>query len=100
MIPIQHAILFGLALFLIGLIGLLVRRNILMVFMSLELMLNSANVNLVAFAQRLGNPDGHVLSAFVITLAAAEAAVGLAILVALHRNRPSVDSDQHRVLRD
>ena len=98
--PSSHILMFSLGLFLIGFTGVLIRRNILTIFMSIELMLNSANINLVAFSDKLGSVDGHITAVFIITLAAAEAAVGLAILVALYRNKPSISSDEHRMLKE
>lgn len=100
MIPLSHTLVFSLGLFLIGFTGVLIRRNILTVFMSLELMLNAASINLVAFSQRLGSTDGHIAAVFIVTLAAAEAAVGLAILMALFRNKASVNSDDHALLKE
>ncbi len=83
-------------LFVTGAIGVLVRRSPLIVLLALELMLNAANLALVAFSQRLGLPDerGSVFVVFVFVIAAAEVAVGLAIILAAYRNRPTVDVDQ------
>ena len=77
-------------LFVIGALGVLLRRNAIILFMSIELMLNSANLLFVAFARHLGNLDGQVLVFFVITVAAAEVAVGLALIVAIFRTKKSI----------
>jgi NADH-quinone oxidoreductase subunit K len=79
------------ALFAIGLLGVIVRRNLLILYMSLELMLNAANVALVAMSRFNGNLDGQVMVFFIITVAAAEVAVGLALIVALYRKRQTAE---------
>ncbi len=79
------------ALFAIGLLGVIVRRNLLIIYMSLELMLNAANVALVAMSRFNGNLDGQVMVFFIITVAAAEVAVGLALIVALYRKRQTTE---------
>ena len=79
------------ALFAIGLLGVIVRRNLLILYMSLELMLNAANVALVAISRFNGNLDGQVMVFFIITVAAAEVAVGLALIVALYRKRQTTE---------
>lgn len=86
-------------LFVIGVLGVLIRRNAIVVFLSIELMLNSVNLTLVAFSQFLGNIDGLVLVFFVISVAAAEAAVGLAIVIALFRNTVTVNIDEFNLFR-
>ncbi len=100
MISITAPLYLAFALFIIGMIGVLVRRNVLIMLMSVELMLNGANVALIAFSRLWGNLDGQVFAMFVIGVAAAEAAVGLAIVVSLFRSRASADVDQLTVLRD
>lgn len=80
-------------LFTIGLVGFMIRRNIIVVLMSLELILNSANLNLVVFAYHLNSLHGQIFALFIITVAACEAALGLAILIALYRNFGSVNAD-------
>lgn len=99
MIPVSHTLILSSLLFLIGLLGFLIRRNILVVLMSLELMLNAVNINFVAFSRHLDALDGQVFSVFIITVAAAEAAIGLAILVALFRKRATVNKDDFHELR-
>ena len=86
----QYLLVSG-ALFAIGLLGVIVRRNLLIIYMSLELMLNAANVALVAMSRFNGNLDGQVMVFFIITVAAAEVSVGLALIVALYRKRQTVD---------
>ena len=86
----QYLLVSG-ALFAIGLLGVIVRRNLLIIYMSLELMLNAANVALVAMSRFNGNLDGQVMVFFVITVAAAEVSVGLALIVALYRKRQTAD---------
>ena len=100
MIPITHFLYLAFALFLLGTLGVLLRRNVLIVLMSIELMLNAANIVLVAFSRMWGNTDGQVLAMFTIAVAAAEAAVGLAIVVSLFRARPGTDIDDLALLRD
>jgi len=94
MVPLSYYLIFAALLFVIGLTGVLVRRNMIVIFMSIELMLNAVNVNLVAFSYFLISLTGQILVFFVITVAAAEAAVGLAIIVALHRNKPTINVDE------
>jgi NADH-quinone oxidoreductase subunit K len=89
----------GAVLFSIGVVGVIVRRNPLVIFMSIELMLNAVNLSLVAFGQRLGSPDGQALVFFVMAVAAAEVAVGLAIIVAIFRLRHRLSVDDLSVMR-
>jgi NADH-quinone oxidoreductase subunit K len=100
MIPITHFLYLAFVLFLLGTIGVLVRRNVIIVLMSIELMLNAANIVLVAFSRMWGNTDGQVLAMFTIAVAAAEAAVGLAIVVSIFRARTGTDIDDLSLLRD
>lgn len=86
-------------LFTIGAMGVLLRRNAIIVFMSIELMLNSANLLFVAFSRYLGDLDGQVLVFFVITVAAAEVAVGLALLVAIFRTKRSINIDEINLMK-
>ncbi len=87
------------ALFVIGMIGVLVRRNIIVIFMSIELMLNAVNINLVAYSNQLQNAVGQVFAIFVICVAAAEAAVGLGIILAFYRNKETVNIDEMNLMR-
>ena len=89
----------SMAMFAIGILGVLVKRNALIIFLSIELMLNAANLLFVAFARHWGNQIGLVWVFFVLVVAAAEAAVGLAIIINLFRAKQSVDIDQFNVLR-
>lgn len=86
-------------LFTIGAIGVLVRRNAIIIFMSIEMMLNAANLAFVAFARHLGDLDGQVLVFFVITVAAAEVAVGLALIVTIFRSKHSINIDEINALK-
>jgi len=87
------------ALFMIGAAGVLSRRNALIVLMCIELMLNSVNLAFVGFARHLGQSDGHVFAVFVMAVAAAEAAVGLALVILLFRHKASVDLDNFTMLK-
>jgi NADH-quinone oxidoreductase subunit K len=93
MVPTSYYVMLSAILFTIGVIGVLTRRNAIVVFMSVELMLNSANLALVAFARQWNQVDGQVLTFFVITVAAAEVAVGLALLVGIFRTRHTTNVD-------
>jgi NADH-quinone oxidoreductase subunit K len=99
MIPLSWYIILSALLFTIGVVGVLSRRNIFIILMSIELMLNAANINLVAFAHYLQSLTGQVFVIFVITVAAAEAAVALAIIILLSRNRGSVYVDEFNILK-
>ena len=96
---VRHALVLSLLLFVIGVVGVFLRRNIVTVFMCVELMLNAVNLSFVAFSRSLGTLDAQVLVFFVLTVAAAEAAVGLAIVIALHRHRDTLDIDAFSLLR-
>ncbi len=93
MVELHHYLVLSAILFCIGLLGLVIRRNLLVIFMSIELLLNAANLNFLAFARQQNSLDGHVAVFFVIAVAAAEAAVGLAIAIAIFRNRGTVQVD-------
>lgn len=84
----------SMTLFMIGVVGFLTRRSIIMMFLSIEIMLNAVNLSLVSFSYFLDDIRGHILTFFVITVAAAEAAIGLAILIALFRNKDSAQVDE------
>ena len=98
-ITTAHYTVLSAALFSIGVSGVLVRRNIIIIFMASELMLNAVNINLVAHAHRLENLVGEVFVVFVIAVAAAEAAVGLGIILAFFRNKETVNIDEMNVMR-
>jgi NADH-quinone oxidoreductase subunit K len=99
MIPTSHYLFLSLALFTIGVIGVLTRRNVIIILMSIELILNAVNINLIAFSRHLGRVDGQIFALFVITDAAAEAAVGLGIIIAYFRNRETVLADEMDILK-
>ena len=86
-------------MFSIGVFGFLSRRNLIIIFISIELMLNSVNISLVAFSHYLQSMRGQILVFFIITVAAAEAAIGLAILIAFHRNNPTIKVDEINLLK-
>jgi NADH-quinone oxidoreductase subunit K len=98
-ITIEYYLILSAFMFLVGVTGVLTRRNAIVVFMSVELMLNSANLTLVAFSSYLGNSIGQLFVFFVMTVAAAEAAVGLAIIIAIFRNKLTVNIDEINILK-
>ena len=97
--PISYFLLVSALLFTIGTVGVLVRRNALVIFMSVELQLNAVNLALVAFSRQHGNVTGQILAFFSMVVAAAEVVVGLAIIVTLYRKRQSADVDDASLLR-
>ena len=99
MITPTHYLVVSLALFTIGLAGVMARRNIIIVFMSIELMLNAVNINLVAYSAQVQNLVGQVFAIFVIAVAAAEAAVGLGIILAFYRNKETVNIDEMNLMK-
>lgn len=98
-VPIEYYVLLSAAVFCIGLFGVLTRRNALMFLMSVELMLNAANINLVAFAFYHGNLTGQSFALFVIALAAAEVAIGIGIILGLYRNFDDLDVTEATTMR-
>ncbi len=98
-IPIEYYLVLSAFMFIVGVTGVLTRRNAIIVFMSIELMLNSANLSLVAFSSFMGNAVGQLFVFFVMTVAAAEAAVGLAIIIALFRNKMTLNIDEVNILK-
>ena len=96
---VQQAVLLSLVLFALGTLGVFLRRNVITVLMSIELMLNGANLAFVAFSRATGVLDGQVLVFFVMVVAAAEASVGLAIVIALHRLKDTLDVDAFNVMK-
>lgn len=99
MIDHNHYLILSAILFSIGVLGVILRRNAIVVFMSIELMLNSVNLAFVTFAHRLGSVEGQIFVFFVMSVAAAEVAVGLAIIVALYRNKGTVNIDEANTMR-
>ncbi len=100
MVTLYHYLILSALLFSIGVAGLIIRRNILVIFMSVELLLNSANLLFVAFSRYRNVLDGQIAAFFVIAVAAAEAAVGLAIVIAIFRNRGTVKVDDLNLMRN
>jgi NADH-quinone oxidoreductase subunit K len=94
-----HYLVLSAALFMVGVFGVLTRRNIIVIFMSIELILNAVNINLMAFSQSVGNSFGQVFAVFVIAVAVAEAAVGLGIIVAFYRNKETINIDEMNLLK-
>lgn len=99
-VTINHFLFLSAALFIIGMMGVLVRRNILIIFLCVELMTTAVNISLVAFARETNTLYGQGFAIFVIAIAAAEAAVGFAIIMAMSRKVASVDADEFNMLRD
>ena len=99
MVPTFYYLLLGAALFTIGVIGVLTRRNIMIILMSIELMMNAVNINLIAFSGHLGQTAGQIFAIFVITVAAAEAAVGLGIVIAMFRNKETMNINEIDLLK-
>jgi NADH-quinone oxidoreductase subunit K len=99
MLELNHALILGFLLFGVGVAGFLIRRNAIVVFMSVELMLNAVNLVLVAFSRIRADLDGQVLCFFIMAVAAAEAAIGLGIIIALFRRRENIDLDEASLLR-
>lgn len=99
MVPVEYYLALSIILFTIGTLGVLIRRNSIVIFMSVELMLNAANLVFVAFARSYQAMGGQIFVFFVMTVAAAEVAVGLALIVAIFRQRSSIDVDQINTLK-
>jgi NADH-quinone oxidoreductase subunit K len=98
-VPISYHLILSGVLFAIGVAGVLIRRNVIIIFMSIELMLNAVNLTFVALSRHLGSMDGQVIVFFVMTVAAAEAAVGLAIILAIFRSRETTNVDELNLMR-
>lgn len=101
MIPLNGFILLGAFLFCVGIFGVLTRRNVVGILISIELILNAANINLVAFNKYLGTPDGlgQVFSLFVIAIAAAASVVGLVLVIAIYRNGKSIFAEEYNLMK-
>lgn len=99
MVPLQAYLILAVFLFAVGVAGVATRRNALIIFMSVELMLSAVNLTFVAFSRFLGSMEGQIFVFFVMTVAAAEVAVGLAIIVALYRNKETVNVDEINLLK-
>ncbi len=98
-VPLSWYLILSAILFALGVAGFLLRRNIITVFMSIELMLNAVNLSFIAFSYKWGQPDGHIFSFFVMVVAAAEAAVGLAIILTVFKNRSTLQIDDVSTLK-
>lgn len=98
-VPIDHIVIISAILFAIGVLGVLYRKTLILIFMSIELMLNAVNLSLVGFSRFYNNVDGQVIVFLVMTLAAAEVAIGLAVIVVLFRNRQTVHADEVNLLK-
>ncbi|MDZ4723194.1 MAG: NADH-quinone oxidoreductase subunit NuoK [candidate division Zixibacteria bacterium] len=99
MVPIAAYLILAIVLFAIGTVGVLISRNMIILFMAVELMLNAANLALIAFSRAVNLVDGHVFVFLILTVAAAEAAVGLAMIVTLYRNRGTTNIDRFSMLK-
>ncbi len=99
MLPVSYYITLSAILFTIGALGVLIRRNSIVIFMSVELMLNAANLAFISFARAHGAMSGQIFVFFVMTVAAAEVAVGLALIVAIFRTKQSIDVDQLNMMK-
>jgi len=99
MVPVSYYLILSAILFAIGVAAFIMKRNIITIFMSIELMLNAVNLTFVAFSNTLKNIDGHVFVFFVMVVAAAEAAVGLAIIIAVFRSRETLNADRVNLLK-
>lgn len=99
MVPLSYYVIVSTVMFVIGLIGVLIRKNFLIILYAIELMLNAANINLVAFSHYFQSVNGQIISLFIITIAAAEAAVGLAIIIVLFRKKATTNVDEINLLK-
>ncbi|MBU1320091.1 MAG: NADH-quinone oxidoreductase subunit NuoK [candidate division Zixibacteria bacterium] len=99
MVPLEYYLLLSAVIFIIGIAGVLTSRNLIVIFMSVEIMLNAGNLALIAFSRSLADVSGHVFVFIVFAVAAAEAAVGLAVILAVYRNRESVNIDDFNIMR-
>jgi NADH-quinone oxidoreductase subunit K len=98
-VPLEHYLVLSAILFVIGVVGVLVRKNAIIIFMSIELMLNSVNLSLVAFSVFLGHSTGQIFVFFVMAVAAAEAAVGLSIIIALYKNTKTINASEINLMK-
>jgi len=99
MVPLEYYLALSAVLFCLGVLGFLIKRNVITIFMSIELMLNAVNLSFVAFSAQMHKFSGQVFVFFVMVVAAAEAAVGLAIIIAIHRNRQTLNVDRVNLLK-
>ena len=99
MVPLYYYLVLSALIFSIGVAGVVIRRNLIIILMSIELMLNAINLTFIAFARALGSMEGQVIVVFVMTVAAAEAVIGLAIVIAGYRHRQTLDPDEMHLLK-
>ena len=99
MVPLSYYLILSGILFAIGVVGVLINRNAIVIFMSIEIMLNAVNLSLIAFSQFMNSPAGQVIVFLVMAVAAAEAAVGLAIIVVIHRQKESINVDDVNLMK-
>ena len=99
MIPLSYYVILSAIVFVTGVVGVLIRRNIIIILLSIELMLNATNINFVAYSYYFQNITGQVFVFFALTVAAAEVAVGLAIIIALYRSKSSINVDEFQLLK-
>jgi len=99
MVPLTHYLIFSAVLFAIGVLGVLIRRNVIVVFMSIEIMLNAVNISLLGFDRYLDQSTGQIFIFMVMCVAAAEVSIGLAIIISLFRNKPTVNLDEFNILK-
>jgi NADH-quinone oxidoreductase subunit K len=98
-VPVSYYLILSALVFLTGVAGVLIRRNIIAILLSIELMLNATNINFVAFSEHLQDMGGQVFVFFALTVAAAEVAVGLALIIALHRSRSSINVEDFNLMK-
>jgi NADH-quinone oxidoreductase subunit K len=99
MVPLSYYVILSLIVFMIGIVGVLIRKNIIVILLSIELMLNAANINFVAFSHYLQTVTGQVFVFFVLTVAAAEVVVGLAIIIALYRGKATINVEDINLMK-
>jgi NADH-quinone oxidoreductase subunit K len=99
MVPLSYYLILSAVVFAIGVLGVIIRRNLIVLLMSIELMLNGVNLTFIAFSRFLGSTDGQVMVFFVMAVAAAEAVIGLAIIIAVYRHRQSLDPQEMQLLK-
>ncbi len=99
MVPLNWYLYLSAVLFIVGAVGVLTRKNAILILMSIELMLNSAAINFIAFSSYLGSVTGQIFAIMIITVAASEAAIGLAIIISMYRNKNSINLDDYSLLK-
>jgi NADH-quinone oxidoreductase subunit K len=99
MVPLNYYLIVSALLFVLGTLGVLTRRNALVILMSIELMMNGVNLSFIVYSRYLNNMEGHIYTLLSISVAAAEVAIGLAILIALYRNKPTINIDDFNIMK-